>query len=106
MIGREPYEAVGACYTPETHEQAISLLNDRNLPALPTLGALKYGYYMVARDVSYQYFDPTTNTFMGRKLEPSLFATKTVKSLREGHLRRVNDWKRYILDQIGFARRF
>jgi hypothetical protein len=106
LIGREPYEAVGACYTPETHEQAISLLNDRNLPALPTLGALKYGYYMVARDVSYQYFDPTTNTFMGRKLEPSLFATKTVKSLREGHLRRVNDWKRYILDQIGFARRF
>jgi len=106
LIGREPYEAVGSCYTPKSHEEAIELLNDRQLPTLPLLGALKYGYYMVARDVAYQYYDPATNTFSGRKLEPGPLAIKAVEALQNGPLRRVNNWKRFILDQIGPSRPF
>lgn len=106
LMGREPYEAVGACYTPKSHDEAVKLLNDRDLPALPQLGALKYGYYMVARDIAYEYFDPATNTFMGRKLEPGMLASKAVEALQDGPLRRVNHWRRLILNQIAPPRQF
>jgi hypothetical protein len=81
LIGREPYEDLGACYTPETHAEAVALINDPRLPACSKLGALKYGYYMVARDITYQHFDPKTNTMHGRVLASSATARRAIRSL-------------------------
>ena len=82
FIGREAYEDLGACYTPRTHEDAIALINNSQLPALPNLGALKYGYYMIALDRAYQYFDPETNAIHGRVLSPSALARSMTRILR------------------------
>jgi hypothetical protein len=82
MIGREAWEDLGACYTPKTHAEAVALINDPQLPARPSLGALKYGYYMVARDVAYEHFDPKTNAIHGKVLVPSTFATRAVSIIR------------------------
>jgi hypothetical protein len=82
FIGREAYEDLGACYAPRTHEDVLSLINNPQLPALPQLGALKYGYYMVALDRAYRYFDPETNTIHGRVLAPSAFARSMTSILR------------------------
>ena len=82
LIGREPYEDLGACYTPKSHAQALALINDPHLQPLPELGALKYGYYMVARDIEYKHFDPETNSFYGRTLAPSVTAQRAMKIQR------------------------
>jgi hypothetical protein len=82
LIGRESYEDLGACYTPRSHAEAVALINDPHLPALPKLGALKYGYYMVTRDVAYEHFDPQTNTIHGNVLAPSTIARRAVRNIR------------------------
>lgn len=84
LIGREPYEDLGACYTPQSHGEAINLINDPNLPPLSQTGALKYGYYMVARDRAYEYYDPASNTFEGRTLAPSPTVRRLVGIWRAG----------------------
>jgi hypothetical protein len=84
LIGREPYEDLGACYTPRSHSEAITLINNPNLPPLNRIGALKYGYYMVARDRTYEYYDPGTNTFQGRTLAPSQTVQRLVRIWRAG----------------------
>jgi len=55
VVGRTAYEATGACYLPRTHEDVIDLLNTRNLQPLEPTGALKYGYYMAARDHEFRH---------------------------------------------------
>jgi hypothetical protein len=82
FIGREAYEDLGACYAPSTHEEVVALINNPQLPALPQLGALKHGYYMMALDRPYQYFDPGTNSIHGRVLAPSAFARSITSILR------------------------
>jgi hypothetical protein len=82
LIGREPYEDLGACYTPKSHAEALALINDAHLQPLPMLGALKYGYYMVARDIEYRHFDPETNSFYGRTLAPSVRTQRAMKVQR------------------------
>jgi hypothetical protein len=86
LIGREPYEDLGACYTPDSHEEAIRLLNDTDLPPRDRLGALKYGYYIVARDRDYEIYDPREKAFFGRRLVRSRLARYTVMLLSEGPL--------------------
>lgn len=44
MLGHALYEDSGACYTPKSHEEFITLINSELMP-LPKTGALKYGYY-------------------------------------------------------------
>jgi hypothetical protein len=84
LVGREPYEDLGACYTPDTHERVISLLNERDLPALDTLGAMKYGYYMLARDRAYEFYDPESLRFLDKLLMPSRWARYADRLLTEG----------------------
>ncbi len=99
LIGREPYEHLGACYTPGSHAEALALINNPTLSTLSKLGALKYGYYMVSRDVAYQHFDPKTNTIHGRILEPSATARRAIRSLDP---RSYADWlKRRVATRIG-----
>jgi hypothetical protein len=86
LIGRESYEDLGSCYTPRSHEAAMKLINDPTLPALSNVGALKFGYYVVARDREYRIFDPKSNTFEGRALVPSATSRRTVMMLRLGLL--------------------
>jgi hypothetical protein len=82
LIGRADYEDLGACYKPRTHADVLTLINNPQLPALPKLGALKYGYYMVALDVAYEHFDPKTNAIHGNVLMPSTIARRAVKIIR------------------------
>lgn len=44
MMGHAIYEDTGACYTPKSHEEFVTLINSELMP-LPKTGALKYGYY-------------------------------------------------------------
>ena len=55
VVGRVPYEDLGACYIPTSHEEVVQLLNDKNLPPLDPEGALMYGYYMTARDHEFKH---------------------------------------------------
>src|SRR5208283_4380371 len=87
MIGREAWEDLGACYTPKTHAEAVALINDPQLPARSKLGALKYGYCIVARDRAYQHFDPKTNTIHGHVLAPSKMASGAMRICRRGRER-------------------
>jgi len=86
LLGREPYEDLGACYTPDSHEEAIALLNDPGLPPRDQLGALKYGYYVVSRDRAYDFHDPQENTLFGQELLPSRLARYKVMYLEKGAL--------------------
>jgi hypothetical protein len=94
LVGREPYEDLGSCYTPDTHEQVISLLNERDLPPRDTLGAMKYGYYMVARDRAYEFYDPDSLRFLDRLLMPSRWARYADRLLREGPRSLLAYWLR------------
>jgi hypothetical protein len=71
LIGREPYEDTCSCYTPESHQEAVELINDPDLPPRDRTGALKYGNYMVSRDRDFKFFDPESNSLDGQPVEAS-----------------------------------
>lgn len=71
LVGREPYEDLGSCYTPESHREVVDLVNDFKLEPKSKDGAVKFGYYMVARDRDFDFFDPEKGTIMGKNIAPS-----------------------------------
>ena len=100
LIGREPYEDLGACYTPDSHEEAITLLNDPDLPPRDQLGALKYGYYIVARDREYEFYDPWENTILGSELVRSRVTHYTVMLLNKGPISVVSHVVRRLCHRV------
>ena len=66
-------------YLPKDHEDAISLICDKKLPALPIDDALKYGYYNLFQGIIPKYYSRNPNKsyeanwglYRGRKVIPS-----------------------------------
>jgi hypothetical protein len=73
LVGREPYEDLGCCYTPSSHDEVIRLINARDLAPLPQEGALKYGYWVIAREYEYRFFNPRMQAVNGRRVGPNVF---------------------------------
>jgi hypothetical protein len=74
LVGREPYEDLKSCYTPDSHKEVVNLLNKKGLSTRKKIGAIKYGYYIVSRDIEYEIYNPEENKFIGKKLRSSRFA--------------------------------
>lgn len=49
LIGKSMYMYLNATYNPQTENELLELLKDKNLKPKPVLGALKYGYYLNGR---------------------------------------------------------
>ncbi len=82
LLGREPYEHLNSCYTPKSHEKAVNLVNQSDLPPKSREGAVKYGYYMIERDSEYEYIQPEENTVEGRELKPSTGLHRVFRLIR------------------------
>lgn len=80
LIGRAWFEDLGSCYRPASHDEAVALLNDPNLEPLDREGAIKFGYYMLARDREYEHVDTTSDSLDGVALRPHWFAESAWKS--------------------------
>lgn len=72
LIGREPYEELGCCYVPKSHDEVIDLINNKNLIPLPQKGALKFGYWSIAREYDYKHYDPRNKTLNDISIRPNL----------------------------------
>ena len=58
LIGRAEYEDLNACYIPQDYSEIISLITDK-LEPLPSVNALKYGFYEKNKGMeirNYNYF--------------------------------------------------
>jgi hypothetical protein len=71
LVGREPYEDLGCCYVPSSHDEVMRLINEPALAPLPQEGALMYGYWVVAREHEYGHFDPRAQSVNGVRVIPS-----------------------------------
>ena len=56
LVGRCVYERLGSFYTPQSHDEVVSLLRQRNLPNLPVEGAMKVAVFWSEGGVSIPYF--------------------------------------------------
>ena len=65
LVGRAVYEDLGSCYLARSHEEAVDLLLTRDLPVRDTLGAQKFGYYMIARDIPFKFVPHRCRTSSG-----------------------------------------
>lgn len=70
LIGNANYAWADAAYTPKTFSAVIDLLLRENLPAKPIQNAEKFGYVMHEFGTRFEFFDPVTQSFLGRKLYP------------------------------------
>lgn len=107
LIGRAWFEDLGGCYTPASHDEAVALLNDPDLEPRDRLGAIKFGYYMLARDHEYQHVDSESDTLDGISLRPHWFAKSAWKStFRKDvivlieRLRRGESWRSVVTDVL------
>lgn len=67
LAGGSLYEGLEGCYIPKDHDKMIDLIN-RRLDPLPSLGALKYGYWQSVAGIPYVYYSPESirgGKFMG-----------------------------------------
>jgi hypothetical protein len=67
--GRALYQNLGSVYTPQTHEELMTLVMNQELSALPQEGALKYAHFYCTYGQPFQYYKANTffgGTFRGR----------------------------------------
>lgn len=88
LVGRAPWEELGSCYWITHHGEVIEILNEASLSSLPIEGAVKYGYYMKARDRDYIYVDAEHDSLHGSTLEPAWYA----KDIQQSSLRKDLLW--------------
>lgn len=70
LIGKANYAWADVVYTPQTFSAAIDLLLSENLPAKPVQNAEKFGYVMHEFGTKFEFYNPLTKSFLGRKLHP------------------------------------
>ncbi len=71
LIGHAFYEDLGCCYRPQSHEEVIQLILEKNLAPKPREGSLKYGHYMISNGYPFKRFQQTgfhDGTFSGKRL--------------------------------------
>ena len=88
VVGRVPYEDLGACYIPTSHEEVVRLLNDKNLHPRDPEGALMYGYYMTARDHEFKHIPNGPGSLCGGP-RPSASTRYMYMASKEGPLQLV-----------------
>jgi hypothetical protein len=103
VAGQVPYAHLGSVYVPETHDAVIDLLNDAELPPLDRLGALQFGYYMVARDRPFEHTD-TSCIESADVPGPSPAARYAHIALDKGPLFLLRYWTRRALVRAGVRR--
>lgn len=72
IAGRAAYEELNAAYFPMTKEELFEYILNKNLPAKPKIGALKFGYYMKTFGERHIYYVPKdfhSGTFKGVDLQ-------------------------------------
>jgi hypothetical protein len=76
LLGRSFYESLNCTYQPASHEEAVKLISDENLPPLNQEEALKYGYWSLNKGVPFEYYTPsavTKGSFDNKQITPHLF---------------------------------
>jgi hypothetical protein len=69
LAGKTPYQELGGNYTPQTHEELIALVLQKDLPAKNKRGALIYGYFLNTFGTPFEFYKAQTffgGTFNGR----------------------------------------
>jgi len=76
LAGPSLFAELGSTYNPQSHEEVIELLLNKNLPAKSNMGALIYGHYLNSFGRKFKYFEPESlagGKFKGKDLmNPSL----------------------------------
>lgn len=76
LVGRCVYERLGSVYTPDSHEEVVHLLRQRELPRLPIEGALKVALFWSQGGHAIPHFggDRTKGfNFSGHRIEKTSF---------------------------------
>ena len=77
LLGNNFYRSLGSTYNPESHDEAIQLLLNKDLPPLDKTGALIYGYYRKMSGIPYKYYEAETlfkGKFKGTTIEAPVIA--------------------------------
>ena len=80
ILGKCFYTGLGSNYMPNSHEEAIELLKQKDLPAKDNIGALMYGYYRSNYGIPYKYYKPSS-LFVGQFGGVNITPQKHVKFL-------------------------
>ena len=84
LLGRAIYEDLGCSYVPKSHDEVKHCLR-AILPPKEKLGAIMYGYWVLARGQNFKYFEPDglfSGKFMGCKIaSPPLFLRIALKMM-------------------------
>ncbi|MCX9085021.1 MAG: hypothetical protein OIN87_09525 [Candidatus Methanoperedens sp.] len=80
LAGRALYEDLGGCYIPKNHDDLIDLIN-RYLEPLPTIGALKYGYWLSEMGITYIYYSP--ESIRGGKFNGVYLGSRIIDRLKD-----------------------
>ena len=93
LLGNNFYSSLGSTYNPKSHEEAVQLLLDKDLPPLDKTGALIYGYYRKMSGIPYKYYEAETlfsGKFKGTSIEAPVIANtlgtvfKKIDKIRSG----------------------
>lgn len=96
--GRSLYQNLQSVYTPQTHQELMSLVLNKGLSALPKEGALKYAYFYCTFGQPFQYYE--ANTFFGGTFKGRVpFANKWLFRLHTLYKRTVPSDIRNALNQ-------
>lgn len=71
LMGDSDYRGLGCSYEPGSVSELIQLIENKNLPSLPSENALPYGFYAMTMGELYNFYEPTSlfdGSFMGVKL--------------------------------------
>jgi hypothetical protein len=104
VVGQVPFGHLGSVYVPNSHEAVIDLLNDSDLPTLDRLGAVQFGYYMVARDHPFLHTE-TDGVASSDILGPSPLARYGHMAVTQGPLYLLRYWVRRALAHMKAQRR-
>lgn len=103
LLGPSMYQHLPGTFQPKTHQQAVELIQSRELVPHSRTGALQYGHWFQTHGIEFTYFEPE-NLFHGkfkgqvvyakpakRKLAESLRhrAGKFIKALKQENRKRV-----------------
>tara|TARA_B100001093_G_scaffold516342_1_gene594891 strand:+ start:2977 stop:4488 length:1512 start_codon:yes stop_codon:yes gene_type:complete len=88
---------MGGCYLPNTHGEVMNLLLEKNLPALDSKGALKFGYYWENCGEKYKFYVNKSiedGLFKNVKVDVSPFVENVL--LKNYHRPKLNKFRKFL----------
>lgn len=95
LLGQCFYKNLGSTYTPATHQQAMQLLANTQLPPLPVEGALQYAYYMNSFGTEFKYFEGShifDGKFKGKDIQPLRFLYRYRHLYKQSWVYKMFNW--------------